>query len=822
MKNTSNNMNRKSILALAGTISLAVASSANGQAAGNDIGSFIGGYSSAAQKIQTVSGTTQTGKRMNQAGQQAFPEFGKPLGTDSCGNETLTQSTNETFIDSNSVWCGTLDHNAETSLARGFIAPADLTLKCVAFGIRENTGGAANVNVRVLVGSPSSLYADLTLVSETVVSVADNTAFALFTAELGEVQIPAGSQFIIELNTPSRVPGLGGDGGLLSFGTNTLGQSSSTYMRASECAMDDFVDVASLGFGNRHLVMSLGYDNGIVPTIQGGFPMAVIGDAVMSLLGDDLVIAGDPNGGEFGVAIDYGTATSGVGATFSVLKDNQGEGTTVSMSFVSETQVNTLRLTDYQGDTSTAVLELDFDSTGFETFDVWVLNDGVLVGILEDQTSGSVIMNATTEGPVEGECGFWGGIDWLMRAVCGEMTISGGGKSITFPYYMYEPCVPFPGGGGGEVFIGSTNIFDIFVGDQMMIVPPEDDTPDSGRPIAMNILTSGVSVMAFDIAANAPTVAIGGALVNPIYDDTGTVLAAQMGVSFSSSGIDSDTVLVGEDVDSDGLADLVASSASGFVSVDMILGGVESASIAFDVVSSVWPPSPIEFSPFGHSINDGKGGCSGGLGIHHDDGCTNPFGTLGTGPWNPIPAEPILWSLNPDFTGMDHESVAYEFFLDGVSVGSISDAQGMMGVTSEIATRAGTLSGDDYGFATYYAGGTTFTTTAGDVFEVDEIQMIAVGSTPPESLSFIQFSAGIGDEDASDYSIVLDSPRTTLAVFNTCPADLSGDGVLNFFDVSAFLGAFGSQQPEADFTNDGLFNFFDVSAFLSAFADGCP
>ncbi|MGV6815043.1 MAG: endo alpha-1,4 polygalactosaminidase [Phycisphaerales bacterium] len=55
-----------------------------------------------------------------------------------------------------------------------------------------------------------------------------------------------------------------------------------------------------------------------------------------------------------------------------------------------------------------------------------------------------------------------------------------------------------------------------------------------------------------------------------------------------------------------------------------------------------------------------------------------------------------------------------------------------------------------------------------------------------------------------------------------CPADLNNDGLLNFFDVSAFLSAFNTQSPLADFTNDGLYNFFDVSAFLSAFNAGCP
>lgn len=57
---------------------------------------------------------------------------------------------------------------------------------------------------------------------------------------------------------------------------------------------------------------------------------------------------------------------------------------------------------------------------------------------------------------------------------------------------------------------------------------------------------------------------------------------------------------------------------------------------------------------------------------------------------------------------------------------------------------------------------------------------------------------------------------------SVCPADLTGDGVLNFFDVSAFLSAFNAMNPIADFTGDGMFNFFDVSGFLSAYSAGCP
>ena len=75
------------------------------------------------------------------------------------------------------------------------------------------------------------------------------------------------------------------------------------------------------------------------------------------------------------------------------------------------------------------------------------------------------------------------------------------------------------------------------------------------------------------------------------------------------------------------------------------------------------------------------------------------------------------------------------------------------------------------------------------------------------------------DTSTGDNAIVILVPEGLVV---ECPADLTGDGVLNFFDVSAFLIAYNSMQPSADFNGDGQFNFFDVSAFLVAYSAGCP
>ena len=64
----------------------------------------------------------------------------------------------------------------------------------------------------------------------------------------------------------------------------------------------------------------------------------------------------------------------------------------------------------------------------------------------------------------------------------------------------------------------------------------------------------------------------------------------------------------------------------------------------------------------------------------------------------------------------------------------------------------------------------------------------------------------------------------------SCPADLfpagAPDGILNFFDISTFIGYYNAQNPLADFfpagAPDGIFNFFDISTFIAAYNAGCP
>ncbi len=103
---------------------------------------------------------------------------------------------------------------------------------------------------------------------------------------------------------------------------------------------------------------------------------------------------------------------------------------------------------------------------------------------------------------------------------------------------------------------------------------------------------------------------------------------------------------------------------------------------------------------------------------------------------------------------------------------------------------------------------------------------------PSESRTFDwNLPASTGFDDVRIRVIVIDqryqdSSDTTgiLAILpgDGCPADFNSDGILNFFDVQAFLNAFTSEDMAADFNNDSMFDFFDVQEFLAQFSAGCP
>jgi len=92
-----------------------------------------------------------------------------------------------------------------------------------------------------------------------------------------------------------------------------------------------------------------------------------------------------------------------------------------------------------------------------------------------------------------------------------------------------------------------------------------------------------------------------------------------------------------------------------------------------------------------------------------------------------------------------------------------------------------------------------------------------VGDSTSDSVYFVH---GFGTEDEDAHEAAIDWVSTNLV--SSCPADTTGDGVLDIFDVFGFLDQFNAGDLGADLTGDGVLDIFDVFAYLDVFSAGCP
>ncbi|MCA9302762.1 MAG: hypothetical protein KC996_01420 [Phycisphaerales bacterium] len=89
-------------------------------------------------------------------------------------------------------------------------------------------------------------------------------------------------------------------------------------------------------------------------------------------------------------------------------------------------------------------------------------------------------------------------------------------------------------------------------------------------------------------------------------------------------------------------------------------------------------------------------------------------------------------------------------------------------------------------------------------------------SAPNENLTRVEFTLSTNPGSPGG-SLYIDDLAIT-----DCPADLVDDGLLDIFDVFAFLNAFNAGSLEVDMNGDGLLDIFDVFEYLDAFNAGCP
>jgi len=70
--------------------------------------------------------------------------------------------------------------------------------------------------------------------------------------------------------------------------------------------------------------------------------------------------------------------------------------------------------------------------------------------------------------------------------------------------------------------------------------------------------------------------------------------------------------------------------------------------------------------------------------------------------------------------------------------------------------------------------------------------------------------------------VIEDIPADAAYTFAICDADMTGDGLLDIFDVFAFLADYNNELLSADLTGDGAVDFADILEYIDLFSLGCP
>lgn len=103
----------------------------------------------------------------------------------------------------------------------------------------------------------------------------------------------------------------------------------------------------------------------------------------------------------------------------------------------------------------------------------------------------------------------------------------------------------------------------------------------------------------------------------------------------------------------------------------------------------------------------------------------------------------------------------------------------------------------------------------------------ATGSLASGEVSVLTVD-GVRPSDSGAYTVVLSngcgeatSEPGLLGVEERCPADLNGDGFVDFSDYLEFLNLYDAQDPRADFNRDGFVDFTDYLEFLNLYDAGC-
>jgi len=176
---------------------------------------------------------------------------------------TLTQTSSQVLVKNASAGCANSGgYTEENEWYRVFDLPSygivdPFHVEQVVFAV-DTSVGAKTVNVKLgsYNGTPggsldtgnSDFGGLVTLLASTTASIPATNTGVVVTAEVG-VDVPASSKLIVEVQSAQ--------GGYFFIGATNAGESRPGYLRAPGCGRSSPVTLATIGFPNTHLLLSV-------------------------------------------------------------------------------------------------------------------------------------------------------------------------------------------------------------------------------------------------------------------------------------------------------------------------------------------------------------------------------------------------------------------------------------------------------------------------------------------------------------------------------------------------------------------------------------
>jgi hypothetical protein len=168
---------------------------------------------------------------------------------------TLTQSTSQTITSGNSAAClENLTYHHDNSYWRVFTLSRALNVNSVEIGIEQAaaTSGSQPLTVNIYANINGDFPAGTRIPFGTSTVDVSDQALTKLTIPI-TASLPRNVQMVLEVFTPSGVA----SENLFFMGSNSSGQSGSSYISAADCSLPTPVTFSSIGFPNVHLVMNV-------------------------------------------------------------------------------------------------------------------------------------------------------------------------------------------------------------------------------------------------------------------------------------------------------------------------------------------------------------------------------------------------------------------------------------------------------------------------------------------------------------------------------------------------------------------------------------